>query len=139
MVYYRYVYFMEDGRCLYALTPTAPHDMFKRFLKMCCGPSAKPGSHSTASTSEDCVVWGTYELRKHKVIVDAKQPWQFVRLELSIQPHITLNGRFGYLSFDRHMTSTLPLSPYGSAVRDENVITYDVPDEPFRFIPCKNL
>jgi hypothetical protein len=150
-VYYRYVYFLEDGRCLYALTPSAPHEIFRRLVKICC--SSPVGKHQTAplpppattagsSTAEDCVVWGRYEIHKNKVIVDARQPWQYVRLELSIQPHVTMHGRFGYLSFDRHMTSTRPMRRYSAnhnPASDENTINYEVPDKPFRFIPCKDL
>lgn len=124
MTYYRYLYFQEDGRVLYALTNTPPHEMFPRLLKVCL------------TRQEDKVaVWGTYQVHKRHVVVTARQEWQYVKLEMTIQPY-TLHGRFGYLSFDSHETCT-----YGNFDDDYCVgrVVYDVPEEPFRFIPDKRM
>lgn len=126
-MYYRYLYFQEDGRVLYALTPSPPHEMFRRFLKVCLT------THHKGEKDKDAV-WGTYQVQKDSVTVSARQPWQHVQLELTIQPY-TENGRFGYLSFDRHMSSASGC--FGEDSRDR--VIYEVPGEPFRFIRHKRL
>ena len=83
MVYYRYLYFQEDGRVIYALTSAGPHEMFQRFRKMCL--------HSDETEYTDpAAVWGTYEVQKTHVTVKARQSWQYVQLHLTIQPHYRL-------------------------------------------------
>jgi hypothetical protein len=79
-------------------------------------------------------VWGNYEVKKNTVTVSARQPWQHVELELTIQPYNT-HGRFGYLSFDRHMTS----SSGRFDDRSPDRVQYDAPEEPFLFIRHKRL
>jgi F-box protein 9 len=133
-VYFRYLYFFENGRVLYALTSQPPHEMFPRFLKMCLyRPEERP---EEGDSIDKAAVWGTYQVQKCKVMVQAKQPWQYVRLELSIKPENTMHGRYGYLSFDRHETS---ISGKFDAETWGDRISYDVPDEPFRFIKDKRL
>jgi F-box protein 9 len=124
MTYYRYLYFQEDGRVLYALTVAPPHEMFRRFLKVCLSREADPDA-----------VWGAYQVQKTSVLIEAKQSWQFVRLELSIRPEITVNGKYGYLSFDGHMSSSSGNFDEWSHDR----VVYEVPEEPFRFIRNKRL
>jgi F-box protein 9 len=124
MTYYRYLYFQEDGRVLYALTVAPPHDMFRRFLNVCLRREADADA-----------VWGTYQVQKTSVSVQAQQSWQHVRLELSIKPQMTLHGKYGYLSFDGHMTSASGNFSEWSGDR----VVYDVPEEPFRFVKYKRL
>lgn len=123
MVYYRYLYFQEDGRVLYALTSASPHEMFRRFLKMCLTRESDPAA-----------VWGAYQVSKRQVTVTAKQAWQYVKFELTIQPY-TIHGRNGYLSFDRHMASASGCFE----VYSNDLIVFDAPDEPFRFLKDKRL
>ena len=122
-IYYRYLYFQEDGRVLYALTCSSPHEMFRRFLKLCL-----------TREEDSAAVWGTYQVSGRQVIVRARQPWQYVKLEMTIQP-INLHGRYGYLSFDRHVTSSCQdFNPW-----DSSTMEFEVPDEPFRFVKERRL
>jgi F-box protein 9 len=121
--YYRYLYFQEDGRVLYALTATHPHEMLVRIVKTCL-----------AGEEDRAIVWGTYEVRKSMVSVTAKQPWQHVLLELTIQVENQIHGRYGYLSFDRHLSSS-----NGKFDDYSTVVEYEVPGEPFRFLKDKRL
>jgi hypothetical protein len=107
---------------MYALTATAPHEMFPRLLRMCL------------TREEDrSAVWGTYTVQRTAVTVNAKQSWQYVRFELNIDREDTLHGRYGCLTFDSHATS--PRGTY----EDGDRIVYDVPEEPFRFIKDTRL
>lgn len=129
MTYYRYIYFLEDGRVLYALTPSPPHEMFKRFRKVCLAHG------SEEEYLDPTIVWGTYEVQKTHVTVHAKQEWQYVQLHLTIQPQYLYHGRWGYLSFDKHMSSASNHFDDWSSDR----VVYEVPDEPFRFVKDKRL
>jgi F-box protein 9 len=122
-VYYRYLYFQEDGRVLYALTAASPHEMFRRFLKVCL--TRQP---------DKAAVWGTYEVSKSTVTINARQAWQYVRLEVSIQPE-SVHGRNGLLRFDRHMASSI--GDFDDWSRDRTV--FEVPSEPFRFVKDRRL
>jgi F-box protein 9 len=127
LVYYRYLYFQEDGRVLYALTATPPHEMIPRLLRMCLTPSEK----------DRAAVWGTYRVKKTTVTVKAQQEWQYVQLVLSIDTTDRLHGRYGLLAMEEHYTSKT-----GNFDKDDwrsDRIRYDVPDEPFRFIKDKRL
>lgn len=126
MVYYRYLYFEENGRVLYALTPSPPHEMFPRLKRVCL----------TGQTDRSAV-WGTYKVQKTIVTVYAKQSWHHVQLTLNIDLDNRSNGRYGCLIFDRHMTSVTGNFDDDDWLSDR--IVYDVPDEPFRFIKDKRL
>lgn len=79
-------------------------------------------------------VWGRYQVAKARVTVVAQQPWQVVRLEMSI---LTGGGygKFGTLSFDKHTSSTHgSFDDYG-----DDVVEYKVPNELFRFIKNRRL
>lgn len=65
----------------------------------------------------------------------AKQEWQYVRLEMTIQPN-NMHGRYGFLSFDTHETSQSGNFHDGW---QSDIVTYDVPEEPFRFVRDKRL
>lgn len=124
IVYYRYLYFLENGRVLYALTTSPPHEMFRRFRKVLL-----------SRCDDEAIVWGTYQVQKCQVVVTARQPWQYVRLELTIQ-HNNLHGRYGILSFDGHTTTSS--GNFDDKWSVDRVI-YGVPDEPFRFMRDKRL
>ena len=126
MVYYRYLYFEENGRVLYALTPSPPHEMFPRLKRVCL----------TGQTDRSAV-WGTYKVQKTNVTVQAKQSWHHVQLTLNIDLENRSNGRYGCLTFDRHMTSVTGNFDDDDWLSDR--IVYDIPDEPFRFIKDKRL
>lgn len=123
-IYYRYLYFQEDGRVLYALTTAPPHEMFPRFRKVCL--SKEP---------DKAAVWGTFTVAGRIVTVEAEQSWQHVRLQLSILPN-NLHGRYGMLSFDGHVTSSKGRfdDPW-----DRSRVVFEVPEEPFRFVKDRRL
>jgi F-box protein 9 len=125
-VYYRYLYFHENGRVLYALTSASPVEMFGRFLRMCLNPSE----------TDEAAVWGTYQVHKRRVTVTARQPWQYVKFEMTIQPS-NLHGRYGMLSLDQHISNTTP--DFDAASHCPHRVQYEVPEEPFRFVRDKRL
>ena len=127
LVYYRYLYFQEDGRVLYALTATPPHEMFPRLLRLCLVPNE----------SDKAAVWGTYRVQKTTVTVWAKQEWQNVQLVLSIDTTNQLHGRYGLLTIEEHYTSKN--GNFDEADWWSDRIQYDVPEEPFRFVKDKRL
>ena len=122
-VYYRYLYFQEDGRVLYALTSAPPHEMFRRLLKVCL-----------KKTDDAATVWGTYQVQKNALTITARQPWHTVKFDLTIEMN-SIHGRFGSLTLDRHMSSPSNCFEDWSADRVE----YDVPDEHFRFVKDPRL
>jgi F-box protein 9 len=126
MVYYRYLYFEENGRVLYALTPSPPHEMFPRLKRVCL----------TGQTDRSAV-WGTYTVQKTCVKVHAKQAWHHVQLTMSIDLDNRSHGRYGCLIFDQHLTSVTGNFDDDDWLSDR--ITYDVPEEPFRFIKDRRL
>jgi F-box protein 9 len=158
-VYYRYLYFLEDGRVLYALTSSPPHEIFPRFRKVCLQGykkssnstkisnkrSSSSSSHNNNNSNDNnnadidsVIVWGKYTVQKYKVLVTAKQPWQYVKFELTICPEYNMYGRFGYLSFDKHMTSYSNDGIWENST-DDDYISYEVPNEPFRFVRDRRL
>ena len=127
LVYYRYLYFQEDGRVLYALTASPPHEMFPRLLRVCL-----------TGESDKTAVWGTYKVQKTAVTVAAEQEWQHVQLKLTIDTENTqLHGRNGILRLDEHYTSKRGCFSDDDWQSDR--ISYDVPEEPFRFVKDKRL
>lgn len=122
-VYYRYLYFQENGTVLYALTNDPPHEMIIRFWRMMV--TRQPDKQA---------VWGRYQVAKHNVTVVAQQSWQVVRLEMSIQPD-SIYGKFAELKFDRHTSS----SDGSFDDYSPDVVEYKVPTEVFRFIKNKRL
>jgi F-box protein 9 len=122
-VYYRYLYFQEDGRVLYALSSTPPHVMFKRLLKVCLH-----------KTEDPTAVWGTFQIQKNACTVTARQSWHEVRFELTIQANSTY-GRFGTLVLDRHLSS--PSGTFDEWSSD--LVEYKVPTEQFHFVKDARL
>jgi hypothetical protein len=96
--------------------------MFRRFLRVCL--TREPDA---------AAVWGNYQVSGKSVTVTARQPWQHVKEEMTIQTDMLQHGRYGYLSFDRHVTSSCHDFYNASAVE------FDVPDEPFRFAKERRL
>ena len=108
-VYYRYLYFEENGSCLYALSTIGPHHMLRRFHRVMLQSSSREDPKSAmglasgkkkppkkltkeereirAAELDTRVVWGTYSIQKDKVTVTAKQSWQTVQLVLQIVTH----------------------------------------------------
>lgn len=125
-VYYRYMYFKEDGRVLYALTSAPPHEMLPRFVKM-----------TLTGEKDKNALWARYEIHKHNVTVWASHPWHDVRFELKLlssdQKQTGVKGIFTAMSFEKHMSSVS-----GNFSEDEyygnDIVKYDVPSEPFRFL-----
>ncbi len=118
-VYYRYLYFHEDGRCLYALSNSPPKSMFPRIRNVILHKE----EHDVS------IVSGWFQVQKHNVTVIAKQQWQHVKFEITIIPDSS-HGKFGELTIDRHITD-------GSGVFDEWSLDFHkhkVPDKNFRFI-----
>jgi F-box protein 9 len=122
-VYYRYLYFQEDGRVLYALSSTPPHVMFKRLLKVCLH-----------KTEDPTVVWGTFQIQKNACTVTARQSWHDVQFALTIQANSTY-GRFGTLVLDRHLSSTSG----NFEERSSDLVEYKVPTEQFQFVKDARL
>ena len=124
-VYYRYIYFLEDGRVLYALTTAGPHEMIRRLLKVL--------RHNETDRS---AVWGSFQVKGKHVTVTAQQEWQHVKLELTIIPESHW-GRFSALSFDRHLTCASGNFDENSWPNDINF--FQVPPEIFRFVQDRRL
>ena len=122
--YYRYLYFQEDGRVLYALSSDPPYEMFRRFLSTCL--TREPDKQA---------VWGTYEVSKTTVTITAKQPWQHLKIVVNIDLNDSTHGRYGILTFDEHVAS------YNGDFSDwsPSRTVFDVPSEPFRFVKHRRL
>lgn len=123
-VYYRYMYFREDVRVLYALTSAPPHEMLPRFVKM-----------NLTGEKDKNALWARYEVHRHNVTVWASHPWHDVRFELKLlsgdEKVPGVKGVFTAMSFERHVSSV-------SGNFDENestdLVKFTVPTEPFRFL-----
>lgn len=118
-VYYRYLYFHEDGRVLYALSNSPPKVMFRRILNVILNKEE----------TDPAIVCGNFQVQKYNCKVIAKQPWHTVKFEITIVPE-SIHGRFAALSIDRHLTSVSGCFdewPYDS-------VEHKVPDKQFRFI-----
>lgn len=67
-IYYRYFYFQEDGRVLYALTSAPPYEMFRRLLKVCIH-----------KVTDKAAVWVS---NFHAALIDSCIIHSFVRLNI---------------------------------------------------------
>jgi len=122
-VYYRYLYFQEDGRVLYALSSAPPHEMFRRLLKVVLHKTKDPAA-----------VWGTFQVQKTSCTIIAKQDWHTVKFECSILPN-SLYGKYAALTMDRHFSS--PSGCFEASSQDR--VEYKVPSELFRFVKDPRL
>ena len=121
--YYRYLNFYEDGRVLYALTSKPPYEMIPIFIRVKAG--FKVGGCST--------VFGSYQIQKDVVTVDIQHPWHHVKLVLRVledgAPMAV--GKFWALQFEKHQSSANnDFDEYWS----RDLVNYDVPTDPFRFL-----
>ena len=122
-VYYRYLYFHEDGRVLYALSNSPPKVMFRRLLNVILHKEEDP-----------IIVCGTFQVQKYNCTVVAKQAWHTVKFDITIVPN-SIHGRFSALTIDRHLTSV-------SASFEDwsyDLVEHKVPDKQFRFIKDDRL
>eukprot|EP00538_Stauroneis_constricta_P006744 CAMPEP_0119563586 /NCGR_PEP_ID=MMETSP1352-20130426/23921_1 /TAXON_ID=265584 /ORGANISM="Stauroneis constricta, Strain CCMP1120" /LENGTH=415 /DNA_ID=CAMNT_0007612211 /DNA_START=68 /DNA_END=1315 /DNA_ORIENTATION=+ len=125
-IYYRYMYFQEDGRVLYALSPTPPNLMLPKMLRICL----------QRLQNDPVAVWGTFHVQKNQLIVMAKQSWTNVKFELTIQQQSGY-GKFGTLVLNRHFTSVS--GSFDESWRSHDLVEYDVPSELFRFVSSSRL
>jgi F-box protein 9 len=134
-VYFRYLYFFEDGRVMYALTHATPLEMIPRFKRMLIygyGSKDKWG------------VWGNYQLRKDEVVVKVSQDWHDVCFHLRVIPS---NSALHYDSGDRGMYTTIELEKHMSSEMgnfdEENshdLVNYEIPTSTyFRYLRDKRL
>ena len=123
-VYYRYLYFHEDGRALYALSNSPPKKMFPRILNVILHKEE----------TDPSIVSGFFQVQGHKCKVVAKQAWHTVKFDITIVPN-SIHGRFAALAIDRHLTSVSGSFEEWSHDRVE----HKVPDKQFRFIKDARL
>ena len=121
-VYYRYLYFFEDGRCMYALTHATPVEMIPRLEKM--------QIHGYGS-KDKWGVWGRYQIKKDTVRVWASHSWHDVCFQLKVIPS---NKVLHYATGDRGLYTTMMLekhmsSPSGNFEDDSyDRVEYEIPD-----------
>ena len=108
---------------LYALTSAPPHEMFRRFLQVCL-----------KKRKDTVAVWGTYQVQKNVLKITTRQSWHTIQFELTIEP-ISIYGRFGALTLNRHLSS--PSGCFEEWSRDR--VDYKVPTEQFQFVKAKFL
>lgn len=140
--YYRYLYFFEDGTCLYALSTKQPQEIFHKIYKVLLKSSRK-----NQTNDDPTISYGTYQIQKNNLVVIAKQSYQFVKfaLEIELPPNNNSGGiyksslqpnyRFGALVMKNHYTSeTGDFNDYSY-----NRVEFEVPLQLFRFIKDKRF
>jgi len=133
-VYYRYLYFFEDGRVMYALTHAHPMEMIPRFVNMLLrGYGSK----------DRWGVWGKYEIKKDIVRVWARQQWHDVCFQMRVLPS---NRVLNYDNGDRGVCTSMVLEKHMSSASGNfednsyDLVTYDVPQHCyFRFLRDRRL
>ncbi|KAK1747294.1 F-box only protein [Skeletonema marinoi] len=134
-IYYRYLYFFEDGRVMYALTHAHPMEMIPRFHNMILrgyGSKDKWG------------VWGKYQIKKDIVRVWATQQWHDVCFQMRVLPS---NKVLNYDNGDRGVCTSMQLDKHMSSAsgnfEEDNrydLVTYEVPPHLyFRFLRDRRL
>jgi len=133
-VYYRYLYFFEDGRVMYALTHASPFEMIPRFIKM--------RLHGYGS-KDKWGVWGRYQIKRDEVRVWVSHSWHDVCFQLKIIPS---NKILHYDSGDRGTCTTMLLERHMSSAsgnfEDDSYdrVTYEIPSHCyFRFLRDRRL
>lgn len=133
-VYYRYLYFFEDGRVMYALTHATPVEMIPRFSKMLL--------HGYGS-KDKWGVWGRYQIKKDVVRVWASQDWHDVCFQLKVIPS---NKVLHYDTSEKGVCTTLELEQHMSSASGNfeddsyDLHKYEIPDlRYFRFLRDRRL
>ncbi|KAL7473218.1 hypothetical protein ACHAXS_013634 [Conticribra weissflogii] len=133
-VYYRYLYFFEDGRAMYALTHASPAEMIPRFVRM-----AVRGRGS----EDKWGVWGRYEVQKDEVRVWAAQSWQDVCFRLRV---LRSNRMFHYDNGDRGVWTTMVLEDHMASgtgdfrEQSADLVRFEIPENRyFRFLRDRRL
>jgi len=152
MIYYRYLYFLEGGVVLYALTSAPPMEVIPklRYIRSIHN-STSITKHTTTKRkkhqnnndpnhqineiySKYNIEWGKYEVSKYNVHVYIQHPWCYVLLQLSILRGVQVgmdgvNGHFRVLKLEQHLTSSK------GNWRDENdVVKLCTPTGYFKFL-----
>ena len=133
-VYYRYLYFFEDGRVMYALTHATPMEMIPRFSKMLL--------HGYGS-KDKWGVWGRYQIKKDEVRVQVSHSWHDVCFKLKIIPSNKVlyydwgdKGMYTTMLLEEHLSSASGNFEYDSY----DLVKYDVPGNLyFRFLRDRRL
>jgi len=127
-IYYRYLYFFEDGRVLYALTHATPGEMIPRFHKMLL--------HGWGS-KDKWGVWGRFSIRRDTVRVWARQDWH----EVCFQLRVIRSNKQLYYGDDRGCWTTMELERHMSSQSGNfdddsyDLVKYELPDNRyFRFL-----
>ena len=133
-VYYRYLYFFEDGRVMYALTHATPMEMIPRFRQMILhgyGLKDKWG------------VWGRFQIKKDVVRIQVSHSWHDVCFRLKIIPS---NNVLFYDWGDKGMYTTMVLEEHLSSASGNfeydsyDLVKYEVPSHSyFRFLRDRRL
>ena len=97
--------------------------MFRRLLRVCLKKHNDPAA-----------VWGTYQVQKNALTITARQAWHTIQFDLTIEL-MSIHGRFGSLTLDRHLSS--PSGCFEEWSNDR--VQYKVPSERFRFVKSKFL
>jgi len=133
-VYFRYLYFFEDGRALYALTHVPPAEMVPRLAGMLV---------RGAGSKDRWGVWGRYQIRRDVVQVRASQAWHEVCFQLRVLPsnkvlHYDAGdwGTYTTMALEKHMSSES-----GNFEEDSrDLVQYDIPLQCyFRFLRDRRL
>jgi len=140
-VYYRYLYFCENGTVLYALTPMEPQDIIPKLLL-----KLKGNDNSNNKENNNRIVSGKYEVCKNVArVFDIKYSWCHVVFDLQIctekeeeKEEEVDNTLFTQLFLVKHQTRT-SRTPFNGDLLDDTATNYDVtefqtPSEPFRFL-----
>ncbi|KAL3764049.1 hypothetical protein ACHAW5_000524, partial [Stephanodiscus triporus] len=133
-VYYRYLYFFEDGRVLYALTHATPLEMIPRFSRMIL---------SGDGSRDKWGVWGRYQIAKDVVRVWVSHSWHEVCFQLKVVPS---NRVLHYDSGDRGVCTTMALDMHMSSVSgnfdddSQDLVKYEIPSDCyFRYLRDRRL
>jgi F-box protein 9 len=120
--YYRYLYFFENGKVLYSLTSRPPHEQIPIFRRVL-----------VTNQTQQSTIFGTYQIQKDECVVSIEHPWHHVRLFLRVMENGCPGsvGKFWSLQFEKHQSSASnDFDEYWS----RDLVEYDVPIEPFRFL-----
>lgn len=136
-VYYRYLYFFEDGRVMYALTHVTPLEMIPRFRRMLVH------GQKSSESNDKWGVWGRYQITKDVVRVWIAQAWHEVCFQLKV---IHSNKELHYDSGDLGLCTSMCLDMHMSSVSgnfdddSHDLVKYEIPEHCyFRFLRDRRL